>query len=57
MTTSEISFTQREELDEDFYKGNADFHLPNGDKYKGEFIAHRNGLIWREGNFKSKNFQ
>lgn len=51
METSETSLSDFEELDENFYIGRGVFNLPNGDSYDGEYVAHRNGLIWREGMF------
>lgn len=38
-----------EELDPNFYFGIANFTLPNGDNYSGEYCAHTSGLIWRNG--------
>lgn len=32
-----------------FQTGTETFYFPNGDKYEGEFCAHRNGIVWREG--------
>lgn len=32
-----------------FYYGKDSFTLPNMDTYVGEYCAHRNGMIWREG--------
>lgn len=57
MTTSEISLTEHEDLDENFYLGKGSFNLPNGDTYNGEYVAHRNGLVWREGNILLSIFQ
>ncbi|KAK5641770.1 hypothetical protein RI129_010317 [Pyrocoelia pectoralis] len=35
--------------DPKFFFGRGEFTLLNGDKYIGEFGAHRNGTVWREG--------
>lgn len=51
MTESETSSIEPEPLDENFYIGQGTFDLPNGDSYVGEFVAHRNGLVWREGKY------
>lgn len=40
------------EEDPNLYFGTAEFILPNGDMYVGEYCAHRHGLIWREGKGK-----
>ncbi|KAG5872104.1 hypothetical protein JTB14_031046 [Gonioctena quinquepunctata] len=37
------------ELDPNFQKGQFTFIFPNGDKYQGEYCAHRSGVVWREG--------
>lgn len=34
---------------DNFYVGRDIFKLPNGDIYDGEYMAHRSGLVWREG--------
>lgn len=33
----------------EYYYGTSTFNFPNGDKYVGDFCAHRAGLLWREG--------
>ena len=38
-----------EKSDPNFYFGDGEFTLPNGDSYKGRYGAHRTGVIWREG--------
>ncbi|XP_057672208.1 uncharacterized protein LOC130903867 [Diorhabda carinulata] len=37
------------DADPDFYRGTGSFNFPNGDRYEGEYVAHRKGLVWREG--------
>lgn len=49
ITSTESSLTDPTEFDEDFYVGEGAFQLPNGDKYEGGYIAHRSGLVWKEG--------
>lgn len=51
MESSETSLSDFEELDENFHIGKGVFNLPNGDSYDGEYVAHRSGLLWREGVF------
>lgn len=37
------------EEDPNIFFGNGEFEMANGDKYVGDYCAHRYGLIWREG--------
>ncbi|CAH1174287.1 unnamed protein product [Phaedon cochleariae] len=52
--TSKKSITSESKLSEydrdpDFHKGTSKFEFPNGDRYDGEYCAHRSGVVWREG--------
>lgn len=33
-----------------FFWGEDEFNLENGDRYKGQYCCHKSGIIWREGN-------
>ncbi|KAF5270696.1 hypothetical protein FQA39_LY01434 [Lamprigera yunnana] len=35
--------------DQNFFFGEGDFIMSNGDTYTGEYFAHRRGLVWKEG--------
>lgn len=43
------STKEAKQPEEMYHNGTGDFELPNGDKYSGEYCAHRFGLVWREG--------
>ncbi|XP_018325493.1 radial spoke head 1 homolog [Agrilus planipennis] len=38
-----------DETNPNLHFGTGNFQLPNGDKYSGEYCAHKFGIVWREG--------